>query len=38
MGIQGEEMRGKDRDGNMLVGRNSVRHSWVEYFENLLNV
>ena len=37
-GVQGEEMRVKDRDGNMLVEGKAVRHRWAEYFDELLNV
>ena len=37
-GVQREEMRVKDRDGNMLVEGKAVRHRWCEYFDKLLNV
>ena len=36
--IQREEMRVKDRDGNMLVEGNAVRHRWAEYYDEMLNV
>ena len=29
-GLQGEETRVKDRDGNMLVEGKAVRHRWAE--------
>ena len=37
-GGQREVMRVKDSDGNMLVERKAVRHSWAEYFDKLLNI
>ena len=37
-GEQGEEMRNKDRNGNMLVEGKAVRHRWAEYFDEPLNV
>ena len=37
-GVQGEEMRVKDRDGNMLVVGNVFRRRQAEYFDLLLNV
>ena len=37
-GVQGVEMRVKDKDGNMLVEVNTVRHRWAKYFDELLNV
>ena len=36
-GEQGDEMRVKDRDGNMLIEGNAARRRWAEYFEELLN-
>ena len=36
-GVQGEEMRVNDRDGNMLVVGKAVKHRWAEYFDELLN-
>ena len=32
-GVQGEEMRVNDRDGNMLVEGKAVRHRWAKYFD-----
>ena len=37
-GEQGEEMRVKDRDRNMLIEGKAARRRWSEYFEELLNV
>ena len=37
-GAQEEEMRVKDKDGNMLVEGKAVRHRWVEYFNELLSL
>ena len=37
-GVLGDEMRIKNRDGNMLVERKKVRHRWAEYFDELLNM
>ena len=37
-GVQGEVVRVKDSDGNLLVERKAVRHSWAEYFNKLLNM
>ena len=37
-GVQGEELRVKDRDGTMLVEGKAVRQRWAEYFDELLNV
>ena len=31
-------MRVKDKDGNMLVEVNAVRHRWAKYFDELVNV
>ena len=31
-------MRVKERDGNMLVEEQAVRHRWAEYIDELLNV
>ena len=36
--VQGEEMRVKDKDGNMLMERNAVRLRWAENFGKLFNV
>ena len=36
-GVQGEEMKVKDRDGNMLVEEKTVRHRRAENFDELLN-
>ena len=37
-GEQGEDIRAKDRDKNMLIEGKAVRRRWAEYFEELLNV
>ena len=37
-GVQGEEMRVKDSDGNILVEGKAVRRRWAKYFDELLNV
>ena len=34
-GVQGEEMRIKDSDGNMQVEGKALRHRWVDYFDEL---
>ena len=35
---QGQEMKLKDKDGNMLVEENEVRQKWAEYFDEQLHV
>ena len=37
-GEQREDMRVKDREGNMLIDGKAARRRWAEYFEELLNV
>ena len=37
-GEQGEEMRVKDREGNMLIEGKAAKRRWAEYFEELLSV
>ena len=34
--VKGEEMRVKDRDGNMQVEGKAVNHRWAEYFDELV--
>ena len=37
-GEQGEEMRVKDMDENILIEGKAARRRWAKYFEDLLNV